>query len=145
MLHSRVVLSLSYMGMWMIGILAIEEVQRLLLLNFTVVSKQPADFFCASSAAEDSLQPPAGRRSQLHTEPRYNLQSGFFFFFFWCFMAVWQTNENGALPPPTDLECGVCIGLEERNTKGRGKKQKEIKQKKLDSIYCSCVFSGNVI
>ncbi len=31
------------------------------------------------------------------------------FFFFWCFMAVWQTNDKGALPPPTDLECGVYI------------------------------------
>ncbi len=60
----------------MVGILAIEEVQRLLLLNFTVVSKQPADFFCASSAAEDSLQPPAGRRSQLHTEHMYNTGPG---------------------------------------------------------------------
>ncbi len=24
-------------------------------------------------------------------------------------MAIWQTNEKGALPPPTDLECGVYI------------------------------------
>ncbi len=36
-------------------------------------------------------------------------------FFFWCFMAVWQTNEIGALPPPTDLKCGVYIDLEEKN------------------------------
>ncbi len=32
-------------------------------------------------------------------------------------MAVWQTNEKGALPPPTDLECGVYIDLEEKKKK----------------------------
>ncbi len=31
----------------------------------------------------------------------------FFFFFFWCFLAVLANQLKGALPPPTDLECGV--------------------------------------
>ncbi len=31
------------------------------------------------------------------------------------FYGGWQTNEKGALPPPTDLECGVYIDLEEKN------------------------------
>ncbi len=41
------------------------------------------------------------------------------------FMVIWQTNEKGALPPPTDLECGVYMDL-----------KKIIKI----LIYGSCVF-----
>ncbi len=62
-------------------------------------------------------------------------------------MAVWQTNEKGALPPPTDLECGVYIDLEEKNKRCLAKRphfrgvmgeERQIKSLSFILRFCCC-------